>query len=88
MAHRVEIELRLLPRFRVVNYLEQAGGTATESWCVAGENWQAEIVALEPDIVGRAEIPRDRLVIWGDEVAVARVAAFMQHKVREMRRGR
>ncbi len=88
MAHRVEVELRLLPRFRVLDYLEQAGGTATESWCVAGDGWQAEIVALEPDIVGRAEISRDRLLICGEEAAVARVAAFMQHKVREMRRGR
>lgn len=85
---RVEIELRVLPRFRVLNYLEQLGGTPTEAFSVTGDGWQAAIVALEPDVIGRARIPRDCLVIEGEAVAVERVASFMQRKVQQMRRGR
>lgn len=83
---RVELELRVLPRFRVMDYLVQAGGTATESLCVAGEGWSAYIEALEPDPFGIVDVPRDRLVIEGDERAVERVHDFMQLKVQQMRR--
>jgi hypothetical protein len=83
---RVELELRVLPRFRVIDYLVQAGGTPTETLCVAGEGWSAFIEALEPDPFGLASVPRDRLVIEGDERAVERVQAFMQLKVQQMRR--
>ncbi|NLF77782.1 MAG: hypothetical protein GX573_18980 [Chloroflexi bacterium] len=85
---RVEIELRILPRFRVMDYLIQAGGTPTEALCVAGEGWSACIEALEPDPFGLVDVPRDRLVIEGDERAVERVRAFMQLKVQQMRRRR
>ena len=85
---RVEIELRVLPRFRVMDYLEQVGGTPVESLSVRGAGWEASIEALEPDVVGRARVPRDRLVIVGEEAAVERVASFMRRKVRQMRRGR
>ncbi|MBN2303679.1 MAG: hypothetical protein JXQ72_04345 [Anaerolineae bacterium] len=85
---QVEIELRHLPRFRVMNYLTQVGGTITETASVTGEGWWATIEALEPDRVGIVDVPRDRLVIEGDEHTVERVAAFMQHKVRQMRHGR
>ena len=86
VALRVELELRVLPRFRVMDYLVQAGGTATESLCVAGEGWSATIEALEPDPFGIVDVPRDRLVIEGDERAVERVRDFMQLKVQQMRR--
>lgn len=85
---RVEIELRILPRFRVMDYLVQAGGAITESLCVKGDGWSASIEALEPDRIGIVAIPRDRLVIEGDERAVERVRAFMQLKVQQMRRGK
>lgn len=85
---RVEIELRVLPRFRVLNYLEQLGGTLSESATVSGEGWQADIVALEPDAIGQARIPRDQLVITGEDAAVERVASFMRRKVQQMRSGR
>ena len=85
---RIEIELRYLPRFRVMNYLTQVGGTITETASVTGEGWWATIEALEPDRIGIVDIPRDRLVIAGEERAVERVASFMQRKVRQMRRGR
>lgn len=85
---RVEIELRVLPRFRVMDYLEQVGGVQVESLSVRGEGWEAYIEALEPDRVGRAQVPRDRLVIEGEDVAVERVVSFMRRKVQQMRRGR
>ena len=86
---RVEIELRTLPRFRVMDYLAQVGGTITETLCAEGEGWSACIEALEPDQVGIVSVPRDRLVIEGDnEAAVERVHTFMVRKVRQMRRGK
>ncbi len=85
---RVEIELRVLPRFRVMDYLEQVGGEPVESLSVRGPDWEASIEALEPDVIGRARVPRDRLVIEGQEAAVERVASFMRRKVQQMRHGR
>jgi hypothetical protein len=86
---RVEIELRTLPRFRVMDYLAQVGGTITETLCVEGKGWSACIEALEPDQVGIVSVPRDRLVIEGDNAAaVERVHTFMVGKVRQMRRGK
>lgn len=85
---RVEIELRTLPRFRVMDYLMQVGGEASEMLSVRGPGWTASIEALEPHRVGIVEIPRDRLVIEGETRAVERVASFMQRKVGQMRRGR
>ena len=85
---RVEIELRVLPRFRVMDYLEQMGGAPVESLSVRGAGWEAFVEALEPEEVGRARVPRDRLVIEGQEAAVERVASFMRRKVQQMRRGR
>ncbi len=85
---RIEIELRVLPRFRVMDYLEQVGGVPVESLSVRGPGWEASIEALEPDVIGRARVPRDLLVIQGQEAAVDRVASFMQRKVGQMRHGR
>jgi hypothetical protein len=85
---RAEIELRGLLRFRVMDYLAQAGGEMTESLSVVGDGWMAYVVALESARVGVVDIPRDRLVIEGDVRAVERVYAFMYRKVRQMRRGR
>lgn len=83
---RVELELRLLPRFRVMDYLVQLGGEETGILSVTGPGWQAFIEALEPDQVGIVAIARDRLVIEGDEVAVGRVASFMEQQIRQLRR--
>ena len=85
---RIELELRLLPRFRVIDYLVQAGGEITEALCVEGAGWSASIVALEPDRLGLVDVPRDCLVIEGEAQAVERVASFMQRKIAQMRGGR
>lgn len=85
---RVVIELRLIPRYRVMDYLIQAGGTPVESLSVIGRGWTATIEALEPDSLGMVQVPRDCLVIEGDEVAVERIRAFMQGQVDRLRRRR
>ncbi|NDJ76277.1 MAG: hypothetical protein GYB65_08450 [Chloroflexi bacterium] len=84
---RVEIELRTLPRFRVIDYLVQMGGEVSDILSVQGPDWSATIDAIEPDQVGIVQVPRDRLVIEGDERAVERVAAFITQRVRRMRQG-
>lgn len=85
---RVTIELRLIPRYRVMDYLVQAGGVPVESLSVTGAGWTATIEALEPDSLGMVRVPRDCLVIEGDEAAVERVRAFMQRQVDRLRRRR
>lgn len=78
---RVIIEVRHVPRFRVMDYLVQAGGTLTDILEVAGDGWTASLEALEPDRLGIVTIPRDRLVIEGDPRQVERVSAFMRRHV-------
>ncbi len=85
---RITIELRLIPRYRVMDYLMQAGGLPVETLSVTGDGWTATIEALEPDRLGLVEVPRDCLVIEGEEAAVERVRAFMQRQVDRLRQGR
>lgn len=82
---RVELELRRLPRFRVMDYLAQVGGEADGLLEVKGAGWSAYLEALEPDQVGLVSIPRDRLVIEGDKNEVQRVQSFMQRQIKRMR---
>lgn len=77
---RVEFELCNLPRFRVMEYLEQAGGEPVAALEVAGDGWIAVLDALEPAQVGSVLVPRDRLVIEGDDPVVERVSAFMRQR--------
>ncbi len=85
---RVELELRHLPRFRVMDYLSQAGGQPSGLLEVQGRGWSAYVESLEPDQVGLVTIERDRLVIIGEKTEVERVSAFMQVQIRRMRRRR
>lgn len=79
---RVEFELRNVPRFRVRQYLTEAGGTQTGELTVKGIGWSAELIELEPVIITKIiEIPRDLLVIEGtDEAEFERVTTFMRRK--------
>lgn len=79
---RVEMIIRAWPRFRIVNFLVEAGGEVTESLSVVGDRWSAYLEALEPHRVGIVDVPRDRLVIEGDARAVERVHAFMRQRTR------
>ncbi|MBI5958149.1 MAG: hypothetical protein HY866_05415 [Chloroflexi bacterium] len=77
---RVEYELRNLPRVRVIEYLEQAGGQQIAPWFVVGAGWTADLYELEPAQVGSLCVPCDQLVIEGNVPAVERVSAFMRQK--------
>lgn len=83
---RVELELRHVPRFKVIDCLVQVGGVETEAWTVQGDGWLASLEALEPDVIGIVSIDRDRLVIQGSRWAVERVTAFVEQRLRTRRR--
>ena len=78
---RFELELRNVPRFRVMEYLEEAGGKPSGELAVQGDGWRAELVEMEPVKITVMEISRDLLVIEGeDETSVKNVRAFMRRK--------
>lgn len=79
-AVHVELELRNLPGFRIMEYLAEVGGKPTGKLAVSGEGWSAYLEPIEPAVVGAMRIPRDRLVIAGDDPAVERISAFMRCK--------
>jgi hypothetical protein len=77
---RVELELRNMPGYRIMEYLVEAGGEPTGELAVSGAGWSAYLEAIEPALVGALRIPRDRLVISGHDSAVERISAFMRRK--------
>ncbi len=78
---RYELELRNVPRFRVMEYLQQAGGVLSGNFAVQGDGWRAELIEMEPVKITVMQISRDMLVIEGDDAeAVKEVRAFMRRK--------
>lgn len=78
---RLEFELRNLPLHRLMEYLVQAGGTATGERAVTGEKWRAELIVMEPALVKPSTwIRRDLLVIEGEDAETQRVGDFMRSK--------
>ncbi len=78
---RFELELRNVPRFRVLEYLEQAGGTPHTELAVQGDGWSAWLEELPPAQIITMTVPRDMLIIEGDdEAAVSEVRAYMRRK--------
>ncbi len=77
---RVELELRNLPRFRVIEYLVAAGGAVQNAYRVVGDGWTAELHPMPPAEIGVMRIPRDLLVIQGDAAQVEPVHDFMRQK--------
>lgn len=77
---RVEMELRNLPRFRIMEYLQAAGGVPVGELAVEGEGWSARLEAMPPAEIGMVSIRRDLLIIEGDAAAVEPVHAFMRGK--------
>ncbi len=78
---RFELELRNLPLGRLGEYLVAAGGVLRDPRLAVGAGWSARIVELEPAALGKFVIPRDLLVIEGDDDdAVQAVHAFMRRQ--------
>ncbi len=66
---RVEFELRNLPLARLGEYLVAAGGWLIDARHATGAGWSAVITELESATLGVLRIPRDLLVIEGDDTA-------------------
>ncbi len=82
---RVELELRNLPRIRVLEYLAETNGQPTGRLAMRGDGWLAWLEPMEPAQVGSITVPRDLLVIEGIDTAVELVHALM--RARTMRGG-
>ena len=82
---RVELELRNLPRARVLEYLAETDGRPDGELAMRGDGWMAWLVPMEPAQVGSITVPRDLLVIEGTDGAVELVHALM--RARTMRGG-
>ncbi|MBI5667827.1 MAG: hypothetical protein HZC41_07445 [Chloroflexi bacterium] len=77
---RVELDLRNLPSAAIMAYLVEAGGTVTGEWSAAGAGWSAQLLPLPPARIGVITVPRDLLVIEGDDRAVEQVHIFLRRK--------
>ncbi len=78
---RFELELRNLPLDRLGEYLVMAGGTLEHTRRAVGAGWSATLVELEPATLGKFTIPRDLLIIEGDDEVAAQAAhAFLRRQ--------
>lgn len=78
---RVEMELRNLPRFRIMEYLQELGGTPTGELAVEGEGWRAWLEEMEPAVIVTLTVRRDMLILESeDQETLDRVHAFMRYK--------
>lgn len=77
---RVEMEIRNLPLHRLQEYLIEAGATQVAERRFLAENWQAEIVAMEPAKIITMTVRRDLVVIEGADEAVLATHDFMRGK--------
>ncbi|WP_119065622.1 hypothetical protein [Aggregatilinea lenta] len=86
IEHRVVMEVRHVPRYRLMLALQEAGSEVVDVASVAAPRWAAHIESLEPDIVGIVEVPRDRLVIEGARTEVERVHSYILRQTERHRR--
>lgn len=77
---RVELELRNLPRSRVLEYLAEVKGWPAGELAMRGDGWLAWLEPMEPARVGSITVPRDLLVIEGTDAAVESVHALMRSR--------
>jgi hypothetical protein len=78
---RIEMELRNMPLFRLIEYLTEAGGTPISDRAVVADTWHADVLAMEPAVITAIlKVPRDMLVIEGEDTDVQRVGDFMRRQ--------
>lgn len=78
---RYELELRNVPRNRVMEYLVEAGGETDGELSVQGDGWRGWLEELEPVQIITMTVRRDMLILEGDEdEQVNEVHAFMRRK--------
>ena len=59
---KIEREIRGIPFFLLVEYLEEMGGIVVEEGHVQGPGWQAKLQRIEPFRIGSLEVGQSRLV--------------------------
>lgn len=74
------MELRNLPRFRILEYLVEAGGRPASDLAVSGMGWSAWLEEMEPAAVGSLTVPRDMLILEGDDEPVTALHKVMRLK--------
>ncbi|MEL6527946.1 MAG: hypothetical protein AAFQ07_19770 [Chloroflexota bacterium] len=78
---RHELELRNVPRNRVMEYLVEAGGTEDGELAVQGDGWRGWLEELEPVKIITMTVRRDMLIIEGEDPdTVNEVRNFMRRK--------
>lgn len=80
---RFELDLRNLPRERILGYLVEAGGVRAQPpdlLRVDGPGWAAWLEPQPTIYLSIIRIERDLLIIDGENEAAARVHAFMRLK--------
>jgi hypothetical protein len=58
---RIEREIRGIPFFLLVEYLEEMGGTVIEKGYVRGPGWNVRLQRIEPFRIGSLEVGQSRL---------------------------
>jgi hypothetical protein len=80
---RFELDLRNLPRERILGYLVDIGGirqTPLEALRVTGTNWSAWLEPQPTQYISIIRSERDLLVIEGEHDTAEKVYAFMRLK--------
>lgn len=79
---RYEMELRNLPRKRILEYLVEAGGEQpdSEALTVIGTGWKAWLEELPPAKITVMSIRRDMLIIEGEDTATEPVYKHMRQR--------
>jgi hypothetical protein len=58
---KFEREIRGIPLFLLVEYLEEMGGTVVEEGHVQGPGWRVRLQRIEPFRIGSLEVGQSRL---------------------------
>lgn len=64
-----------------MSIVEEAGALRSGERTASAEGWTARLVEMPPAQLGPLRIPRDMLVIEGDEAAIPRVSDFMRRNL-------
>lgn len=82
MPVRIELEFRNLAADLIMSVLVEAGGNLDGERVASADGWTAVLVKMPPAALGPVFIPRDMLVIEGDdEGTVRRTADFMRRNL-------
>jgi len=72
---KIEREIRGIPFFLLVEYLEEMGGIVIEKGHVKGPGWEVHLARIEPFRIGSLEVGQSRLDI---EIEDHQVDEFME----------